>query len=178
MSTPTPSDRRTLVVVRHARAAESSNGDHDRPLTPSGIAAAREAGHWLRSQGLVADQALVSSALRTRETWAAIRVGAGWQVEEQVDAALYSAGVESALDLLHELDGSTACAVLVGHNPTVAMLAALLPDGTGDPAAEKAITTGGFPPASVAVFTFEGSWWDLREGAATLVAHHVGADGA
>ena len=76
--------------------------------------------------------------------------------------------------LVHEIDEDARVAVLVGHNPTVAMLAALLPDGSGDPQAEQAVASGGFPPGSVAVFRVEGTWWDVREGRATLVAHHVG----
>ncbi len=169
-------DSRILVVVRHARAADHEGSDHDRPLTAAGHSAAHEAGLWLRTRGVEASYALVSSARRTVQTWQGLAQGAGWALEPSVAPTLYSAGVDAAIDLVNEIDDEVDVAVLVGHNPTVAMLAALLPDGTGDPSAEQAVAIGGFPPGSIAVFRIQGDWWDVREGAATLIAHRLGDD--
>ena len=63
--------------------------------------------------------------------------------------------------------------VVVGHNPTMAYLAQLLDDGEGDPAVVGELA-GGFPTSAVAVFEYDGSWADLAEGSAHLVAFHVG----
>ena len=61
--------------------------------------------------------------------------------------------------------------MIVGHNPTMAMLAQLLDDGEGDAAAGERMA-GGFPTSAVAVFELNGSWADLE--AARLTAFHVG----
>ena len=39
--------RRTVVVVRHAKAEQEAATDHARPLTERGLADAKEAGRWL-----------------------------------------------------------------------------------------------------------------------------------
>lgn len=167
---------RRLVVVRHARAADVAEDDHGRPLTEFGLATARDDGTWLA--GIVEEpgHVVVSDALRTRQTWEALRDAAGWHVDADESAALYSASVTSALDLVREVPEETRTLVVVGHNPTVAILASLLDDGRGDPDASISLATTGFPPGSVAVFSFEGTWWDLRDGYARLDAYHVVED--
>jgi phosphohistidine phosphatase len=165
---------RTLVVVRHASAAQVAASDHERPLTAEGAGAARRTGAWLTRRGVAPAHALVSGARRTLDTWHRLREGAGWAFEAEVSEPLYSAGIEVALDLLHELPEHATTAVLVGHNPTVAMLAHLLDDGAGDADAVIALTTGGFPPCSAAVFSFRGTWWDLGAGRAELRAYRAG----
>ena len=77
------------------------------------------------------------------------------------------------LDLVRALEGSLATVVVVGHNPTVAYLAALLDDGEGDPAAGNAMAMG-YPTSAVAVFDLECPWADLGPGTASLRAFHVG----
>lgn len=162
---------RTLVLVRHAKASASAPTDHDRPLTDQGREAARAAGEWIGSQGLVADAALVSDALRTRETWELLAEGAGWDVEPELSPALYAADPQSALDLVADTAADARCLVVVGHNPTVALLAQQLDDGTGDPAAADAMITGGYPPGTVTVFEVPGEWSGLAQ--ARVLAHHV-----
>ena len=65
-------DRRRLIVMRHAKAEPFAPSDHARPLTYRGIASARDVGDHLRDGGLAPDYAIVSSALRTRQTWEAL----------------------------------------------------------------------------------------------------------
>ena len=62
-------DRRRLIVMRHAKAEPFAATDHGRRLTDRGRAGARDAGAFLRDAGPVPDYALVSSSTRTRETW-------------------------------------------------------------------------------------------------------------
>lgn len=165
---------RTLVVVRHAKAEASGPSDHERPLTARGRSDAAEAGRWLASGGIVPDAALVSDALRTRQTWEELAAGAGWGMAPDWSASLYAAGPETALDLLRETSPAAHTLVLVGHNPTVAYLAELLDDGEGDDDAATEMMTSGFPTTALAVFTVHGPWADLSETAATLRGYHVG----
>jgi phosphohistidine phosphatase len=168
-----PAAHRTIVVMRHAKAEPSGPSDFDRPLAPRGRDDAAAAGAWLASQSVAPDAAIVSAAVRTQATWSALASGAGWSLAPTLDRGLYSAGPETALDLVRALSDEVATVVMVGHNPTMAYLANLLDDGDGDPAAVADLTSG-FPTCSLALFTYDGPWADLDPGRARLVAFHVG----
>jgi phosphohistidine phosphatase len=162
------------VLVRHAKAVDIAASDLERALTERGKANAAEIGSHLAAVGVVPDVALVSTALRTQQTWQQLREAAGWELTHTDSDAFYSAGTDSTLDLIHELPETAHCAVLVGHNPTVALLAHLLDSGTGDPEVSMSQASGGYPPGSVSILEFDGSWWDVREGRGTLTGYHVG----
>ncbi len=162
------------MLVRHAKAEDSAPTDVERPLAGSGRADARAAGGWLASQGLVPTHAVVSAAQRALGTWAGLAGGAGWSTEPEVSQLLYAAEPDTVLDLLRESPADAECVVVVGHNPTVAYVAQMLDDGTGDEAAGTALATGGFPTCSLAVFEYDGEWVDLDATSARLLAFHVG----
>ena len=161
--------------MRHAKAEQDGPTDAERRLADRGVGDAAEAGRWMASVGVVPDRALVSAATRTEETWRALAEAAGWTLEPDLDRGLYSAGVDSALDLVRAVDDDVRCVVLVGHNPTMASLAQLLDAGDGDPAAGTRMIAG-FPTSAVAVFGYDGSWADLAPGTASLRDFHVGRD--
>jgi phosphohistidine phosphatase len=161
----------TLVVVRHAKAEQVAATDLERELTDQGRADAAAAGKWLAAAGVPPDHALVSAATRAVQTWEALAGGAGWSLNADLDPGLYSAGPDTALDLVREVDEGYGTVVLVGHNPTMAVLAQLLDDGEGDVEAGNAMATG-FPPSAVAVFEVAGEWADLE--VARLTGFHVG----
>jgi len=164
---------RRLVVMRHAKAEPVAPSDMERHLTERGRADAAATGAWLVEQGFAADLALVSTAVRTRETWEALREKAGWEVEADHRVDLYSAGPEVALDVVRSTPGDVESLLVLGHNPTVAYLAQLLSDGEGDPELLASASTG-FPPASVALFELSTPWSSLGFGDARLVGFHVG----
>lgn len=159
--------------MRHAKAEQVASSDMERVLADRGSADAREAGVWLASQGFVPDHVLVSSAVRTRQTWDAVAEGAGWSVEPDFETALYAAGPESALDLIRLVPSQARALLVIGHNPTVGYLAQLLSDGLGDPGAMDDMT-GGFPTCAITVFEYDGEWADLDLGTARVAAFHVG----
>lgn len=165
---------RTLVIMRHAKAEASAPSDIERQLTDRGHADAAEAGAWLGRQGVSPDDALVSGAVRTTQTWEDVATAAGWELEvaQYVDA-LYTASTDSALDLIRETEAAVGTLVVVGHNPTIELLAQLLDDGDGDEEAGNAMVEG-FPTSAVAVFSYDGDWSELEEASATLVGFHVG----
>lgn len=161
---------RVLIVVRHAKAESYGASDHERALTDRGLAQARDAGRWLADRGLVPDQAVVSDALRTRQTWRSMAETAGWAVTPWVDSSLYEGGVETALELVHALDEDTGTALLVGHNPTVAALVQAL-----DEAGAPRLAQTGFPPGTVAVLAYDGAWAALGDARARLTDVQVPA---
>jgi phosphohistidine phosphatase len=116
--------RRTLVIVRHAKAESGEDGpDHDRRLTSRGRRAAAEAGRWLASNVTAPDLVLCSSATRARQTWEAIAAVVPCDTV-RVDRAFYLAAADEILDEVSA--GGTATTVVVGHNPTMEQLVAHL----------------------------------------------------
>ena len=167
-------DARRLVLVRHAEAEQSGATDADRALTESGGRDAEAAGGWLTASGVTPEHVIVSAARRAQETWAALARGGGWSIDPDVSRLLYSAEPETVLDLVREVPDEAGVVVVVGHNPTVAYLAQMVDDGLGSTDASVAMTTGGFPPCSLAVFDYDGSWSELDVTSARLVTFHVG----
>lgn len=174
MQQSTSGETRRLVVVRHAKAEPSAPSDHERTLAERGHGDAAEAGRWLQRQEILADAALVSDAMRARETWAGLAAGAEWDVEPDFSAALYAAGPDSAFDLIRETPATVGTLVVVGHNPTMAYLAELIDDGEGDDDAITSLVSRGFPTSAVAVFDVVESWSELAAGSGTVRFFHVG----
>jgi phosphohistidine phosphatase len=159
--------------MRHAKAEQHGPTDFDRPLADRGHRDAAAVGVWLAGEGFEPDHALVSAALRTRETWVAVAAAADWDLDAEIDRGLYAAGPDTALDLVREVDDDVRGLLMIGHNPTIAVMAQLLDDGDGDPDLAEEMMSG-YPTGAVAVFEVDGSWADLEEGGARLVGFHVG----
>lgn len=163
----------TLVLLRHAHAEGWAASDADRALAPHGVDAAGRVAAWLREQGIQPEVAVVSAAVRTQQTWMTVAADAGWTVVPVIDAGLYTASPDSALDTIRLTDESVGTLLVLGHNPTIHYLAQILCDGQGDPAAETELLSG-FAPASVAVLEVDVPWARLSEGYGRLRAVRPG----
>lgn len=166
------STSRLISVMRHAKAEQAGPSDFERPLAARGHRDAAAAGSWLNATGFEPDHAIVSAALRTRETWHNVATAAGWHLEPEVDGGLYAAGAETVLDLVRVVDDDVRRLLLIGHNPTIGVLAQLLDDGDSDPELAGELLSG-YPTGAVTIFEYDGSWADLAGGSARLVAFHV-----
>jgi len=164
---------RRLVVMRHAKAEPVAASDHDRRLTARGARDAAEAGEWARSAGVLPGHVFVSTAARAHETWSAFSAAADLDVVPQLDAALYSAGPDAAIEVLRTAPASETVVMIVGHNPTMAQLVHLLDDGGAEPAAFAEVAAG-FPTGALAVLEVRGEWADLSMAEARIVDFHVG----
>ncbi|MFZ2013345.1 MAG: histidine phosphatase family protein [Nocardioides sp.] len=162
-----------LVLMRHARAEPGGETDFVRALAQRGWDDALEAGRWLADSGFSPDSALVSAASRTTSTWLAVAEGGSFDAEPSYSESLYAAGPETALDVVRETADDVTSLVVVGHNPTVAYLAQLLDDGSGDVEAAREMAIG-FPAGALAWFELAGPWADLELAGARLVGFHVG----
>jgi phosphohistidine phosphatase SixA len=135
---------RELILLRHAHAEPPDTGqaDFDRPLSPEGLAEAEAAGRWLAEMGLVPDCVLCSPSRRTRETLEAV-LGAIGYVEQRLDDAIYDA-TPGTLAALADTHRDAERLLLVGHNPGLEQLVALMHSGqSGD--------YRGMPPGAIAV---------------------------
>lgn len=165
---------RRLVIIRHAKAEPYAATDVERVLADRGRVEGRLLGEWLASAEVVPDRAFVSYAARTRETWEVVAAGAGWTVEPVYDGNLYGTDEDGVLDLVRDLPDDVATVVVVGHNPTMGVLAQLLDDGEG--AATGSVALGSFPTSTAAVFEVDGAWRDLAPMGGRLAAFHVARD--
>ena len=108
-----------LALMRHAKSSWSSpvSEDHARPLNARGRRSAKALGDWLRAENLKIDQALVSTATRTRETFAAL----GLECDVTYLDGLYHAGAHDMRASLSKATGD--CVLMLGHNPGIAWFA-------------------------------------------------------
>jgi len=159
--------------MRHAKAEAVAASDHDRRLTARGVRDAAEAGAWARSAGILPDHVFVSTAARADETWSAFSDAADLDLTPDLDAGLYSAGPDAAMEVLRAAPTEARTVMIVGHNPTMAQLVHLLDGGGADPDAFAAITAD-FPTSAVAVLEVPGEWADLEIGCARIADAHVG----
>ena len=138
---------RQLILLRHAHAESAGAGEDDagRPLSETGRTEARDAGRWLREHGVALDRVLCSPTTRTRETWAAVDAELGSGVPAQLEPSIYDA-TPGALIALADANRDAPRLLLVGHNPGLEQLLALLHSGqTGD--------YRGMPPGGIAVLS-------------------------
>ncbi len=145
---------RRLILLRHAKSDRPPGvRDLDRPLNKRGRRAAPAVGARLAEVGLRPDVALVSSAARTRETWAAVKEALGHPPEEIVPE-IYEAAPEQILAAVRGAPEEAGTILVVGHNPGIGDLAAMLV-GAG-PKGLRALLATEFPTAAFAVIAFDG----------------------
>jgi phosphohistidine phosphatase len=166
-------DDKVLILFRHAKAEQvPGKPDHERELTSRGHRDAAAAGRWLHEQGLGAELVLCSDSARTRQTWASAEEGGACGEAVEFDRALYSGGEHGVLQTVREQAGEAQVVLVVGHNPTMAMLASGLAEGDGSTAAHECLADG-FPTSSLAVLRYSGPWRGLDYGTAELLRCHV-----
>jgi phosphohistidine phosphatase len=160
--------QRQLVLLRHAKADRPDGlADTDRPLTERGHADTAAAGAWILNQGYAPDLVLCSPSRRTRQTWHAVAValsaGAGAPLV-RYERAIYDGDASELLKLVQSIDPEFRSVLVIGHNPTLSQLSALIdPDGGFD--------SDGLRTCGIAVHALDGEWSAL--GHAKLVASHT-----
>lgn len=159
-----------LVLLRHAKSAWPDVADHERPLARRGQRAAPVMGGWLRTEGLVPDLVVCSTARRARETWQNVQAGLGATPPVRYDERLYQASAAQLLALIRRQPEMVATLLVVGHDPGVPGLAVTLSGAGSAPARMLARMRAKFPTAAVAVFTCTGSWDALSPGSARLAS--------
>jgi phosphohistidine phosphatase len=156
-----------LHILRHAKSSwdDPDLADRERPLAPRGERAAALIAEHARRERIAPELVLCSTALRARQTLAALLPVLSGDFEIRLEEALYGAGVASVLGRLREVDDAVGSVLLVGHNPTLHELALALT------AREEELER--FPTGALASMTLASPWADLAEGGAELVAFVV-----
>ncbi len=117
-----------LMLLRHAKSSWSQDGlpDHERPLNQRGRRAAKAIAKHMHAGGLRPDHVLCSTAVRTRQTVAALLKK--WpDLRVEYKDSLYLAAPETVLVALSHCDPAKRV-LCVGHNPSMEQLVSLLLD--------------------------------------------------
>lgn len=135
---------RELILLRHAHAEPPQPGqsDFDRPLSSEGLAEASAVADWLHGRHMAPDRVLCSPARRTRETLDAVIEAVG-SLDTRLEPAIYEA-MPGTLAALVDAHREVERLLVVGHNPGLERLAALLHSGQSG-------EYRGMPPGAVAV---------------------------
>ncbi len=165
--------KRTLAVVRHAKAERHAATDHGRPLTERGLHQAQDTAAWLATElaGASPDDtaALVSSATRAQQTWD--EVAHHVAVTVRVLPGLYGAGTSEVLTTVQMVEPDVATVVLVGHNPTLdELVAQLTAEDDGELAAQ--VRSGGLSTGEAVLLDVAGDWSRLPGSVSGVRAVH------
>jgi phosphohistidine phosphatase len=130
--------------------------DHDRPLNARGRDDASRLGTYMARNALVPDHVIVSSALRTRETWELVSRAFERPPTAIYDNRLYDASPQSIFGVIQETGATVRDLMTVGHNPGLQALTAAL---ISPEAESRRRLLQKFPTASLAVIQFERADW-------------------
>src|SRR3954468_21741763 len=138
-----------LILFRHGKAEpESASGeDFDRRLAPRGERESAAMARHLADLGLKPDLALVSAALRTRETWSAAEP-AFPDAQVRIENDLYNADSGAIRHAAQRAGKAARTVMVVGHNPGLQELTVRLLTEGHAPASLIAKAQRQFPPAS------------------------------
>ena len=168
-------ERRTLLLLRHAKSAWPDVPDHERPLARRGQRDAPLMGRWLRAAGYIPDRVVCSTAHRAAQTWQLAQPALGSAPPAVFDDQVYDADAAQLLDVIRRTPALVRTLLVVGHDPALPGLARTLAEapaagaGTGEQAVLAADRMRAkFPTAAVAAFVFRGGWDRLAPGAARL----------
>lgn len=167
---------RRLLLLRHAKAERSQPGgrDHDRILAERGRADAAKVGAYLARHGLIPDRAVVSTAERTRQTWAPVAAALGTAPQVVFEDRIYEASAHAILNVIKETDAAARTLLLIGHNPGLHELANLL-IASGDIEARQRLLED-FPTAALAAIGFAADDWNGAHPHGGRLLHFVTPD--
>jgi phosphohistidine phosphatase len=164
--------RRTLLVLRHAKTEDVRPGskDSERRLTPDGERHSLELGDYLRAQGIAVDAVLCSSAARARQTLELLKLD-DQLLEGRVEIAdrFYNAGTDTLINAVRELPDDSHVALLVGHAPGAPGVVYELTDPTTSRPEALGAIEGRFPAAALAQLEFDGDWSGIEAGSLVSV---------
>ena len=150
-----------LVLVRHAEAGPAPV-DSDRRLTERGEREAAAVGRWLAGSGTAPDRVVVSPARRARQTWDAAAAALESAPPPVLDDRVLDNTADAVLDVVRTTDEEVGTLLVVGHNPSLGLLAAALDPSRPD------VLRSGFLPGTAAVLDLAVPFAAVEPGSALL----------
>lgn len=132
-----------LILLRHAHAGnpDPDQSDSDRALSLTGEAEAEAAAAWLKASGARPQRVLCSPSTRTRQTLERVLARIEYS-DTRYEPMIYEATAGDLMGLLDQHRDAEQV-LLVGHNPGIETLVALLATGQSG-------EFRGMPPAGIA----------------------------
>ncbi|UDF31523.1 UNVERIFIED_ORG: histidine phosphatase family protein [Roseateles sp. XES5] len=157
-----------LLLLRHAKSAWPDGvADHDRPLADRGRRDAPRMGAYIAKAGLQPDFALVSSALRTQETWGLVAPEFKPPCPSRTVPSIYEADPSAILAAIRQAPEESGTLLVIGHNPGFEDLASLLAP-TGETETVSRLKEK-YPTAGLAVIALDiKRWTDATPGKGRL----------
>lgn len=164
---------KALTLLRHAKASrdDPSLRDFDRPLTKRGRKEAGVIGAHLAARGFAPDLILCSPSLRTRQTLDLVAACLRFYPRIDYPESLYNASPASLLAAVAVAPEEMNDLLVVGHNPSLHMVALNLADLARLDAMALARLGGGFPPGAVAQFEIDIQHWPEIAAARASLRH-------
>ncbi len=162
---------KTLLLLRHAKAAESSVDatDHARPLAARGTKDAKAIAAHLRANGFSIERIYASSSQRTKETYDAIAPALPGVPVAYRDR-LYLVDASDLLEFIQGLPDNVGSVMIIGHNPTFYVVAMTLAREAA-PGQETALAAlkEKFPTGALCSLQFNVAHWkEVRARGGTL----------
>jgi phosphohistidine phosphatase len=158
---------KSLLLLRHGKSDWDADyvGDHERPVARKGRKAAAHVGAFLYKTDQVPELVLCSTALRTRQTLQiAVESGTWGPVDVEYDKTIYMAGYTQLVHRIAAIPDAVELAMLVGHEPTISLLA-------GQLIGEASVR---FPTAAIARVDLNvRQWSQARAGIGSLMWHVI-----
>jgi len=150
---------RRLLLFRHAKAERSQPGmeDRARKLEERGRKDAAKIGAYMVSHGLVPDQVMTSPSARTKETWKFASAAFRGPLDVSESERLYDATAATILNVVKTARSGTHTLLIVGHNPGLHELAAMLV-ASGDIEARERLREK-LPTSGLAIIDFPLDDW-------------------
>ena len=119
---------KTLFLLRHAKSSwkDEDLADFERPLNDRGRKAAELIGNFIAKQNVTIDLVISSPAVRARETIELVLRAAKRSPELRFDQRVYEASPTRLLEITSQIEDDRKSVLLVGHNPGMEELLALL----------------------------------------------------
>jgi phosphohistidine phosphatase len=164
---------RFLLLMRHAKADPLAPGgsDFDRVLAPRGRSDAKTMGTYLARHRLVPDCVVVSPAARTRETWTQTSTAFGQMPPASFEDRLYDAAAPAVLDVIKQTADSVGTLLVIGHNPGLQELAAML-IASGDVETRERLSRE-FPTSAMATISFAVENWNAVHARGGRLEHFI-----
>jgi phosphohistidine phosphatase len=119
---------KTLFLLRHAKSSwkDQDLADFERPLNDRGRKAAELIGNFIAKQNVTIDLVISSPAVRARQTIELVLQAAKRSPELRFDQRVYEASPTRLLEITSQIEDDRKSVLLVGHNPGMEELLALL----------------------------------------------------
>ncbi len=113
-----------ILVFRHGKSDWDASfaTDHERPLAKRGRKASAKMGKRIARIGKVPGLVISSTAVRARDTARRAIDAGGWDSDLEETSRLYGCSIGDALTEIQRASNSYSRLMLVGHNPTWALL--------------------------------------------------------